>query len=97
MSHRPIEEKKRRRVAKAFKRKSLPAYFDLVKWLVDHGHAKSKREARDVILAGRVKSDSHTIGVEKLPWLDAAGNETEKDFVFEHVPVALRQNITVAA
>lgn len=97
MSHRPIEEKKRRRVAKALRRTPLPAYFNLIKWLIDHGHARNPREAREVILARRVKSDSHVIGVEKLPWLDPAGNETEKDFVFEHIPVEARKHITVAA
>lgn len=65
MSKRPIAQKKRKRVAKVFRRTPLPAYIDLVQWLVDHGHARTKREARDLILAKRVKAESHVLGVQK--------------------------------
>lgn len=63
MSHRPIEQKKRRRIAKELRREPLPARIDLVQWLMDRGHAKTKRQARELILAKRVRSDSHTLGV----------------------------------
>jgi hypothetical protein len=97
MSHRPIEEKKRRRVAKAFRRTPLPAYFNLIRWMIDHGHARTPREARQIILDRRVKSDSHVIGVEKVPVLGLLGKIEEEDMVFEHVPVEARSSITVAA
>ena len=40
---------------------SLPAFVDVVRWLQDHGYAKSNREAMALIHDGRVKVDSHTI------------------------------------
>lgn len=95
MSHRPIEAKKRRRVAKAFKRKQLPAYFDLVEFLVRKGHAASPREARALILAGRVKSDSHVIGKGKQLVLGPLGTIEEVEVVDPHVPVAARNGVTV--
>lgn len=65
MSHRPIEAKKRRRTAKVFARTPLPAYLDLVQYLTDRGHANTKRQAREIILAKRVRADSHILGVGK--------------------------------
>lgn len=65
MASRPTDAKKRRRVAKTLRRSSLPTYFDLWQWLIDHGHAKSRREAKELILAERVKSESHTLGVSE--------------------------------
>ena len=63
MSHRPIEQKKRRRAVKALLRKPLPARIDLVQWLVDRDYAPTRRAARELILAKRVKSESHVLGV----------------------------------
>lgn len=107
MSHRPTEQKKRRRVAKALRRTPLPAYFDLVEYLVSRGHAKSKREARDMILAKRIKSDSHVLGVttqmvpSKTALLDSiAGRQPtmeEQDVVAPLLDTKLRSNITVLA
>lgn len=67
MSKRPIETKRRRRVAKALRRRPLPAYFDLVQWLVEHDYAPTKRKARELILAKRVRANSHVLGVKQVP------------------------------
>ena len=105
MSHRPTEQKKRRRVAKALRRKPLPAYFDLVEFLVSRGHAKSKRAAHDLILAKKVKSDSHVLGVTKalVPGKTAlldvlSGREAamvEQEVVAPLVDAKLRASVTV--
>lgn len=105
MSSRPIEHKKRKRVAKIFRRTPLPAYIDLVQWLIDHGHARTKREARDIILAKRVKAESHTLGVQKasVPSATAAmdalvGREPRmevREVVQPYVDAQHRRNIVV--
>lgn len=64
MSHRPTRVKAANRLRKSF-RQVLPSYINLVDWLVDRKHARTKREARQMILDGRVKSDSHAIGRAK--------------------------------
>lgn len=96
MSRRPIEQKKRRRVAKALRRSLLPAYIDVVQWLIEHGHAKNRREAREIILAKRVQANSHTLGVGKVNVQTATGIK-EQEIVFEHVPAELRPDILVLA
>lgn len=87
MSHRPIEEKKRRRVAKALRRRPLPARIDLIDWLTDRGHARTRRHAREIILASRVKSESHVLGIENTP----KGAQ-----VAQYVDAKLRKSITVS-
>ena len=73
MSERPILQKKANRLRKAL-RNTPPRYFDLVQYVIDHhrvGHKRlSKRQARDMILEGKVAVDSHKVGrleVEVLP------------------------------
>jgi hypothetical protein len=100
MSKRPIEAKQRRRVAKALRRQPVPAYFDLITWLMDHGHASTKRQARKLILAKRVRANSHVLGVKSLPMqvpagpLGAAKIETQ-DVVMPHVSADLRPDLVV--
>lgn len=107
MSKRPIEQKKRRRVSKALRRSSLPASIDLIDFLVSRGHASSKREARELILAKRVKSESHVLGLQratvpgpKAQLELALGREitmVEEDVVAPFVSASLRNTITVTA
>jgi hypothetical protein len=91
MSHRPIEEKKRRRIAKSLRRVDLPRRFDLVEWLVSRGHAGTKRAARELILSGRVKANSHTLGIITVP--DGKGGE--EDVVSPLIDAALRSDVMV--
>ena len=77
MSSRPIEVKKRRRVAKKLRRESPTAFFDLWQWLIDHGYARTRKEAREVILAERVRSNSHTLGITQQPVIERTGDGFE--------------------
>lgn len=81
---------------RALTRKPLPSYIDLVRWLVDRGHAKTRREARAVILAGRVKANSHTLGVGEQPYLTPDGKVKTRKVVFPHVPADLGGDIIVS-
>lgn len=106
MSHRPIEQKQRRRVAKALRRSTRPTSFDLIEYLMSRGYANTKREAREMILAKRVKSESHILGVKQAmvpgPKSElelALGREVtmvQKDVVAPIVPSSLRRSITVS-
>lgn len=80
---------------RALTRKPLPAYIDLVQWLIDHGHAKTKKAARDIILADRVKANSHTLGVGEQPYLTADNKIKTRKVVFPHVPADLRGDLIV--
>lgn len=86
MSARPIEQKQRKRVSKALRRQPLPAYFDLVQWLIDHDYASTKRKARALILADRVRAGSHILGMETL---------NEQRVVSPYIRVDLRPDIVV--
>lgn len=85
--------KRARRMRRAIERKPLPAFIDPVWWLVTRGHAKSSREARDLILAGRLKSESHTVGIATEPRLQ--NGEVRETKVVARVPVAMRSTLRV--
>jgi hypothetical protein len=82
---------------RALTRRPLPAYLDLVDWMLSRGHARSRREAREVILAGRVKANSHTLGVGEQPYLTPDGKVKTRKIVLPHVPADLRPDIIVSA
>lgn len=94
MSRRPISEKRAARMRKAIARKSLPAFIDPVRWLMVRGHAKTAGAARDLILAGRLKSESHTVGVITVPRRQVDG-EVRDQKVVARVPVAQRDTLRV--
>ena len=109
MSHRPILMKRANRVRKAL-RQQLPAHIDLVQWLKMHGYASTTGEAEKIILARRVKSESHVLGVVKgrAPKASAQlkimlGRELtdddfeESDVVERYVPARLATSIYVTA
>ena len=62
MAKRSMDDKKRRRVAKALRRTPLPAKFDLVEWLIFKGHAKNNKEAEGLILDRRVVANDEVVG-----------------------------------
>lgn len=64
MAKRPILKKQANRVRKAL-RSQLPAYIDLIQYLKDRGYANTTGEAEAIILAGRVRSESHKLGIAK--------------------------------
>lgn len=91
------EARDRRKVIKALRR-TPAAYFDLVRYLRDRRYAGTKRQARALILAGKVKSDSHTLGIGKGIEFDRETGEFKQiDIVLPHVPVELKRNVTVDA
>jgi hypothetical protein len=95
MSHRPIEQKKLARLRKALRR-TPDAYIDLVDWLQTRGYADTAGQARKIILARRVKSESHVLGIVKMPQL--VGNKVEDvDTVDQYVPARLRATLHVEA
>lgn len=97
MSRRPIEEKQRRRASKVFSRRALPVYFDLVRWLVEHDRAATNREARELLLAGKVRSGSHVVGMRKVPTLQADGKTIKEEAqVVQCVPSTFRDSLLVA-
>lgn len=66
MSHRSIQDKKVARLRKAL-RPGIPAYIDLVEWLVDHHrpapHRRlTKRQARQLLIDGRVRVGANRVG-----------------------------------
>lgn len=95
MSRRPIEVKKRRRVAKVLRKTPLTAHIDLVSWLIDNKHAKTKREAREVILAKRVSANSHPLGAKERPvFVDSEA--IMEPYVDPIVPASIKRDIVVA-
>lgn len=82
------------RIRKALRR-TPPAYFDLVQWLLDRDYANTKRQARELILAKRVKAESHTLGVAKAPVRMPDGKIEMVDTVFPHVPVEFKRDVSV--
>lgn len=96
MSSRPIEQKRRKRAAKAVRRRPLEASLDLIQWLKDRRYAQTTGEAKKIILAKRVTADSHTLGVQTRPVLQADGvTIKDEDFVSPYVPSKLRTRIAV--
>lgn len=87
-------QKKLRRLRKVLRR-SLPAYFDLYEWLETRGYADTSGQCRALVLAGRLKSESHTVGIVEGVESSAAGR-LEKVRVIERLqPVALREHLRV--
>jgi hypothetical protein len=96
MSHRPTSEKKLRRFRKQLRKNAsnVPALIDLVDYLRTRGHASTTGEARKIILAGRVRADSHTLGVRRVPTMD--GDKVAMvDIVDPLIPADLRGAIQV--
>lgn len=107
MSHRPILKKRANKLRKAF-RAELPAFIDLVGYLKLRGYAGTTGEAEQIILAKRVKSESHVLGVAKGKKLrdsaklkaalgrDITEDDLEEvDVVQRHVPAKFRDTIQV--
>lgn len=99
MSHRSITDKKVRRMRRALSRRPLQASINLLEYLVDRRLANSRREAREMILAKRVRSDSHPLGIGRAPVAvknDKGEIEVElQDVVHPVIPADLRDKITI--
>lgn len=96
MARRPIAEKRAKRLRKAM-RKQLPEFMDVVWWVRSHGHADTGGKARDLILAGRLKSESHTVGIKTEKRLDATGKVVDEKVVDRYVPLERCRALRVEA
>lgn len=87
-------------------RRELPRYIDLIQYLKDRGYVSTSGEAEKLILDGRVRSESHKLGIgqetqpkrlSKAALLVSGGKfENEVvDVVRPHVPASLRKTIRV--
>jgi len=65
MAKRPILEKQARRVERLFS-PTPRRLFDLLDWLELHGHADTRGQARKLVLQGKVRSDTHTVGITEV-------------------------------
>lgn len=83
MSHRPINEKRSRRVRRAIERKSLPAFVRPERWLRTHGYAQTAGEARKLILDGRLKINANKVGFAEVKVEDADGNRSTQKVVVD--------------
>lgn len=85
MAKRPINVKAANRVRKAF-RTPLEGYINPVRWLRDRGHAQTAGEARKIILAKRLKINSHPVGLAEAVVEEADGTRVKQTFVVD-IPV----------
>lgn len=96
MSKRPTNAKRAARMRKAIERQPLPRFIDPVQWLRDRRYAQTNGAARDIILAGRLKSESHTLGVGTEPRRQENG-EVKNEKVVTRVPASYRSTLRVEA
>jgi tyrosyl-tRNA synthetase len=64
VARRPIKTKQVNKLRRQLRKGRLSAHINLLEYLVDRRMAKSRKEARELILAKRVKVDSHPLGVK---------------------------------
>jgi hypothetical protein len=80
------QQKQVRRLRRALRKGRLPVFFNLVQYLTDR-HPISRREARQWLVDGKVRVDSHPIGRR------AVGEDVY--VAAPDVPVAFRERIVV--
>lgn len=97
MAKRPIIEKKVNAMKRALRKGRLPACIDLVDWLIERGHAQTVGAAHKLIMAERVKVDSHPIGVHTLTLPGPDGEPKPTKMVYCRVPADMRDRLTVEA
>jgi hypothetical protein len=86
------EERKINTLRKALRKGRLPSYIDLVQYLKDHKHADTTGGAIKLIKEGRVRADSHTLGVTQVQVTD----DKTVDVFTRFVPASVRASIVVA-
>lgn len=96
MSARPTLRKQLKRLRKA-QRRSLPRYFDIIDWLKMRRHAQTTGEAKRLILDGRLRSGSHTVGIVEIDVPQADGSVLKEPTVARVQPVVFRDELIVLA
>lgn len=96
MSHRPITKKKIAALRRTLRKSgnTVPRYIDLIHYLKIRRIAQTTGEAERIILAGRVKSESHTLGIFTTHMLKD-GKVQDVPMVQPLVPAHLRETIRV--
>jgi len=94
MAKRPIREKQLRRLRKTLNRTPLPAWIDLVAWLKLHRHADTTKQAVALMLDGKVRSESHIVGRERVTHVIGDQQVEHWEPVFR-VPAKLRDKLQV--
>jgi hypothetical protein len=64
------DARKINKLRKTLRKDTLPTYIDLVRWLMDRKEADTVGGAKKIIAAGRVRSESHTLGLTTIPLED---------------------------
>ena len=95
MAKRPIREKQLRRLRKTLNRTPLPAWIDLVYWLKSRGYADTTGQALRMMLDGKVRSESHVVGRERVGRI-IQGQEVEQWEPVYRVPAKLRDTLHVS-
>jgi len=68
VSKRPIQQKKIKKLERALRKAGAPqASIDLIDWLKTRSHAQTTGEAVRLLLAGKVRVDSHVVGRQRVP------------------------------
>lgn len=96
MARRPIRAKQIAAMRRSLRQQPTRS-INLVEWLRDRGYAQTAGEARRLILAGRVKSESHVLGVHVRQVPDPAhpGDTRDESVVHPIVPADLRGTLHV--
>lgn len=94
MAARPTHAKKMRRLRKALRR-TPPAYIDLVEWLRSRRHAQTAGAARALLIDGKVMSESHVVGRERITVPGPDGEPIERWIESPRVPARLRDSLRV--
>jgi hypothetical protein len=94
VAKRSITGKKLRRLRKSLRR-SLPAYIDLIQWLKLRRYAQTTGQAEDIILAGLVVSESHTLGIAEVDVRSPDGKLQKREVVAPLVPAERRDTLRV--
>lgn len=89
------QEKKVRAMRRALRKGRLPAYIDLVDWLRVRKYAQTAGAAREMLMDGKVKSESHPLGLRVID-VEGKDGEMKKVRILDPlVPARLRDSIYV--
>lgn len=94
MSRRDRTEKKLKRLRKTLKTQPLEAQINLLEWLQDRRYAQSTGQARKIILDGRVRSESHVLGIRSV---EHPLTHEKMEVVHPWVPARLRTTLHVVS
>lgn len=95
MARRPVAQKQMRRLRKAVGRRTPPAYIDLIDWLQTRRHAQTTGQAVRLLEDGKVMSESHVVGRERITVPGPPGEPIERWIAAPRVPAKMRPTLRV--